>query len=108
MLEDFCGRAEISSDDRDEAEWSSMSLADLRILVNEIISIRTKKLLNLVPIDILVRLLRVLDHQIHRAEGLCVYECENVSLMNISFQFYLSLLFALIHSCWKSIVESAS
>lgn len=84
MLEDFCGRAEIPSDDRDEAEWLSMPLADLKILVNEIISIRAKKLLNLVPVDILVRLLRVLDHQIHRAEGLSVDECEHVSLISLS------------------------
>lgn len=89
MLEDFCGRAEIPSDDRDEAEWLSMPLADLKILVNEIISIRAKKLLNLVPVDILVRLLRVLDHQIHRAEGLSVDECEHVSLISLSFCFAL-------------------
>ncbi|XP_059644870.1 sister chromatid cohesion protein SCC2 [Cornus florida] len=77
VLEDFCGRAEILSDDRDEAEWLPMSGADLRMLVNEIMSIRAKKILHLVRVDILVRLLRVLDHQIHRAEGLSVNECEH-------------------------------
>lgn len=87
MLEDFCGRAEIPSDDRDEAEWLSMPLADLKILVNEIISIRAKKLLNLVPVDILVRLLRVLDHQIHRAEGLSVDECEHSDTDAVSSVF---------------------
>lgn len=79
MLDDFCGRAEIPSDERDEAEWLSLPAADLRMLVNEIMSIRAKKLLHLVPVDVLVRLLRVLDHQIHRAEGLSVEECEHVS-----------------------------
>ncbi|WCJ25615.1 PHD finger family protein [Euphorbia peplus] len=77
MLEDFCGRSEVVGDERDEAEWLSVPHADLRILVNEILSIRAKKLLHLVPVDILVRLLRVLDHQIHRAEGLSVDECEH-------------------------------
>ncbi|XP_028073034.1 sister chromatid cohesion protein SCC2 isoform X3 [Camellia sinensis] len=77
FLEDLCGRAEIPSDDRDDAEWLQLPVADLRMLVNEIISIRAKKFLHLVPVDVLVRLLRVLDHQIHRAEGLSVNESEN-------------------------------
>lgn len=81
-MEDFCGRAEIPTDDRDEAEWLSLPLSDLRMLVNEIMSIRAKKLLHLVPVDILVRLLRVLDHQIHRAEGLSIEDCEHVSLLS--------------------------
>ncbi|XP_065632831.1 sister chromatid cohesion protein SCC2 isoform X2 [Quercus suber] len=77
LLEDFCGRAEILSDDRDEAEWLAVPLSDLRMLINEIMSLRAKKLLHLVPVDILVRLLRVLDHQIHRAEGLTIDEYEH-------------------------------
>ncbi|XVE68278.1 hypothetical protein DITRI_Ditri09bG0054800 [Diplodiscus trichospermus] len=77
MLEDFCGRAQIPSDDRDEMEWLSLPVNDVRMLVNEIMSIRAKRLLHLVPVDILVKLLRVLDHQIHRAEGLPVDECEH-------------------------------
>jgi cohesin loading factor subunit SCC2 len=81
-MEEFCGRAEIPTDDRDEAEWLSLPLSDLRMLVNEIMSIRAKKLLHLVPVDILVRLLRVLDHQIHRAEGLSIEDCEHVSLLS--------------------------
>jgi cohesin loading factor subunit SCC2 len=81
-MEDFCGRAEIPTDDRDEAEWLSLPLSDLRMVVNEIMSIRAKKLLHLVPVDILVRLLRVLDHQIHRAEGLSIDDCEHVSLLS--------------------------
>ncbi|XWS30178.1 hypothetical protein CRYUN_Cryun24cG0095400 [Craigia yunnanensis] len=76
MLEDFWGRALIPSDDRDEMEWLSLPVNDVRMLVNEIMSIRAKRLLHLVPVDILVKLLRVLDHQIHRAEGLSVDEHE--------------------------------
>ncbi|XP_057993435.1 sister chromatid cohesion protein SCC2-like isoform X2 [Hevea brasiliensis] len=79
VLEEFCGRAEIMSDERDDAEWLSVPVSDVRMLVNEIMSICSKKLLHLVPVDILVRLLRVLDHQIHRAEGLSVDECEHDS-----------------------------
>lgn len=79
FLEEFCGRAEIPSDDRDDAEWLQLPVADVRQLVNEILSTRTKKVLHLIPVDVLVRLLRVLDHQIHRSEGLSVNECEHVS-----------------------------
>lgn len=79
MLEDFCGRAEIFSDERDEREFLTMSAADLKVVLREITSIRAKKALNLIPVDNLVRLLRVLDHQIHRAEGLSINDCEHVS-----------------------------
>ncbi|XP_052198157.1 sister chromatid cohesion protein SCC2 isoform X2 [Diospyros lotus] len=77
-LEEFCGRAEVPSYDQDvTAEWLQLPVSDLRMLVNEIVSIRAKKVLHLVPVDVLVRLLRVLDHQIHRAEGLSINECEH-------------------------------
>ena len=79
LVENFCSRAEVEDDDRDEAEWLSLPLSELRILVNEIMSIRAKKFLPLLPVDILVRLLRVLDYQIHRAEGLSINDCEHVS-----------------------------
>lgn len=59
------------------------------MLVNEITSLRSKKLLQLVPVDILVKLLRVLDHQIHRAEGLSVSELDYVSFLLI-FSTYLA------------------
>jgi len=84
-VEDFCGRAEVTSDDRDEAEWLSVPVTDLRMLVNEIMSTRSKKVLHLIPVDTLVRLLRVLDHQIHRAEGLSIDECEHVSIQLLLF-----------------------
>ncbi|KHG26754.1 Nipped-B-like protein [Gossypium arboreum] len=77
LLEDFCSRAQIPTDERDEMEWLSLPVNDVRMLVNEIMSVRAKRLLHLVPVDILVKLLRVLDHQIHRAEGLSIDECEH-------------------------------
>lgn len=76
-LEDLCGRAEIFSDDRDEAEWLPLTVSDLKLVINDIVSIRTKKILHLIPVDILSRLLRVLDHQIHRAEGLSIDDCDH-------------------------------
>ncbi|GFQ01435.1 nipped-b-like protein [Phtheirospermum japonicum] len=78
MLEDICGRAEIICDDRDEPEWVPLIQADLKALVNEIMSIRSKNLLHMVPVDILSRTLKVLDHQIHRAEGLSIDDSENL------------------------------
>ncbi|RDX75201.1 Sister chromatid cohesion protein SCC2, partial [Mucuna pruriens] len=77
FLEDLCNKSEFNGDDRDEAEWLPLPLSDLRLLVNEITSIHEKKLLHLVPVEVLVRLLKVLDHQIHRAEGLSIEECDN-------------------------------
>ncbi|MCI00615.1 nipped-B-like protein-like, partial [Trifolium medium] len=80
FLADLCSKAEWNSGDLDEAvELLPLSLSDLRTLVNEIMSIREKKLLHLVPVEFLVRLLKVLDHQIHRAEGLSIEDCDNVS-----------------------------
>ncbi|KAJ4912098.1 PHD finger family protein [Raphanus sativus] len=72
MLEDFCGKAEVPGDDRNDAEWSSMPVDEVRVLVTELMTIRSKMLLHMVPVDILSRLLHTLDHQIHRAEGLSI------------------------------------
>ena len=44
LVEDFCGRGEIFSEDRDEPEWLSIPLSDLRMLANEIMSLRAKRL----------------------------------------------------------------
>ncbi|AES74937.2 putative chromatin regulator PHD family [Medicago truncatula] len=78
FLEDLCRKSELNSDDRDEAaEWLPLPLSDLRLLVNEIMSTREKKLLHLVPVELLVRLLKVLDHQIHISEGLSIEDCDN-------------------------------
>ncbi|CAN0857845.1 Sister chromatid cohesion protein SCC2, partial [Linum grandiflorum] len=78
-LEDFCAKSEVPSDDQEEVEWLAVPASDVRLLVNEIMMIRGKKLLHLVPLEALVRLLRILDHQIHRAEGLSVDQCDHVS-----------------------------
>ncbi|CAL8126393.1 unnamed protein product [Prunus armeniaca] len=86
-VEDICGRAEIFSDDREEAEWLSMPLSHLRVLANEIMSLRAKGHLHLAPVDSFVRLLRILDHHIHRAEGLSISTCEQVSLFYVLHSF---------------------
>lgn len=77
VLDGFCSRAEIPGEEQDETEWLQMPTSDIRMVVNEVLSIRTEKMLHLVPVDNLVRLLKVLDHQIHRAEGLSIDECEH-------------------------------
>ncbi|XP_010550011.1 PREDICTED: nipped-B-like protein B isoform X2 [Tarenaya hassleriana] len=85
MLEVFCGKAESPDDDRDETEWLLVPVDDVRLLVNELTLIRSKMLLHMVPVDTLSRLLRALDHQIHRAEGLSIdsehSDSETVSLV---------------------------
>ncbi|KAH6830353.1 PHD finger family protein [Perilla frutescens var. hirtella] len=89
-LEDICSRAEILSDDRDETEWAQLTQSDLKALVNEIMSIRAKKLLHMAPVDILSRILKVLDQQIHRAEGLSIDDCEKLDADVVS-SLYCSL-----------------
>ncbi|XP_051140843.1 sister chromatid cohesion protein SCC2 isoform X2 [Andrographis paniculata] len=90
MLEDICGRAEVICDDREEAEWVPLTHTDLKALVNEIMSMRSKKLLHLVPADILSRTLKVLDRQIYRAEGLSIDDCDNLNADVVS-SIYCSL-----------------
>lgn len=77
VLEDFCSRAEIPGEERDEAEWLQLPSSDIRMVLNELLYIRSEKMLHLVPVDNLVKLIKVLDHQIHSAEGLSIDECEH-------------------------------
>ncbi|CAA3017388.1 nipped-B isoform X1 [Olea europaea subsp. europaea] len=77
LLEDLCGKAEVFNEERDEAEWIPLTVSDLKAIVNEIMLIRVKEILHMVPEPILLRTLKVLDHQIHRAEGLSFDECEH-------------------------------
>ncbi|KAL5197683.1 hypothetical protein ABZP36_001195 [Zizania latifolia] len=76
MVEDFCGRVEIP-DDADGDEWLSIPLNDAKVLVNEIISVRSKKMLHEIPMDTLTRLLHVIDRQIRCSQGLSIDVKEN-------------------------------
>ncbi|KAF5189536.1 Sister chromatid cohesion protein scc2 [Thalictrum thalictroides] len=71
-IEDLCSRAESLNDDQDEADVQPLSSTDLKTVVNEIMSIRAKKYLHLVPVDLLGRLINVLDRQIRSAEGVSI------------------------------------
>ncbi|XXG63462.1 hypothetical protein AAC387_Pa05g1653 [Persea americana] len=102
MLEDFCGREEITNDDMGEAEGPSMPLTDIKFLLNEIMSIRAKKILHLVPVDTLVRLLNVLDRQIQHGQGLSIDENEDsdpdvVSLVNCALESTHAVLAIMTH-----------
>ncbi|KAJ0043645.1 hypothetical protein Pint_19083 [Pistacia integerrima] len=63
MLEDFCGRATTPTDDQNEPEWLSLPVADIRMLV--------------------------LDHQIHRAEGLSIDEREHMIVYLLPFPWHM-------------------
>ncbi|XP_062190537.1 sister chromatid cohesion protein SCC2-like isoform X1 [Phragmites australis] len=76
MVEDFCGRAEIP-DDADGGDWLSIPLNDVKVLVNEITSIRSKRILHEVPMDTITRLLHVIDRQIRCSQGLSIDVKEN-------------------------------
>lgn len=78
VLEDLCRSAEISVDDREEgeAEWLHLPVGKIKTLVKEVMSIRANKILHLVPVVLLERTLKVLDHQIHSAEGLSINQSE--------------------------------
>nr|XP_043640101.1 sister chromatid cohesion protein SCC2 isoform X2 [Erigeron canadensis] len=79
VLEDLCGRAEISADDREEgeSEWLLLPVGYIGNLVKEVMSIRANKCLHLAPVSLLERTLKVLDRQIHSAEGLSINQSEN-------------------------------
>lgn len=72
LVGDICGRVEVLDDDQEGENQSSLTLSDIRKLTNEILSIRTRKVLQLVPVDVLSRLLSVLDHQILCGQGLTI------------------------------------
>ncbi|XP_026405270.1 sister chromatid cohesion protein SCC2-like isoform X2 [Papaver somniferum] len=76
-LEELCSTAETLNEDQDEADAQLLSSTDLKLLVNDTMTIRGKKILHLVPLDILVRLLSVLDLQIRAAEGVSLDENED-------------------------------
>ncbi|KAL6647205.1 hypothetical protein ACP70R_014642 [Stipagrostis hirtigluma subsp. patula] len=76
MVEDFCGRAEIP-DEADGGGWLSIPLNDAKILVNEITSLRSKRILHGVPMDTITRLLYVIDRQIRCSQGLSIDVKEN-------------------------------
>ncbi|KAL4568534.1 hypothetical protein LXL04_024148 [Taraxacum kok-saghyz] len=79
VLEDLCGKAEISADDREEgeSEWLLLPVGNLRTLVKEVMAARTSKILHFVPVALLERMLKVLDHHIHSAEGLTITQSES-------------------------------
>lgn len=72
-------------DDREEgeSEWLLLAIGNVRNLVKEVMSIRANKFLHLVPVVLLERTLKILDHQIHSAEGLSIVQSENVSLRSL-------------------------
>lgn len=80
MVEDFCGRDEIP-DDADGGDWLSIPLNDVKVLVNEITTVRSKRILHEVPMDIFTRLLHVIDRQIRCSQGLSIDVKENVSYL---------------------------
>ncbi|KAK9052474.1 hypothetical protein SSX86_029103 [Deinandra increscens subsp. villosa] len=92
VLEDLCGKAEISVDDREEgeAEWLVLHVSNIKTLVKEVTLIRAKKFLHLVPVAHLERTLKILDHQIHSAEGLSITQSEN-SISNVVSLILLAL-----------------
>ncbi|KAF3779134.1 Nipped-B-like protein b [Nymphaea thermarum] len=77
MVDEICSRAENTFGDQDDTESTPLPLSDMKFLVNEILAMRSKKILHLVPVDTLVRLLSVLDRQILHGHGLSIEESEN-------------------------------
>jgi len=80
MVEDFCGRVE-NPDDVDGGDWLSIPLNDVKDLVNEITSVRSKRILHEVPMGTVTRLLHVIDRQIQCSQGLSIDAKENVSYL---------------------------
>ncbi|KAG9439816.1 hypothetical protein H6P81_019981 [Aristolochia fimbriata] len=77
MLEEFCGRAETANDELGELDEPPFHLADIKLLAKELMSPHVQKVLHLLSVDILVRLLNVLDRQIRHGQVLSVDENES-------------------------------
>ncbi|PWZ07367.1 Thioredoxin-like protein HCF164, chloroplastic [Zea mays] len=67
VVEDFCGKTEIP-EDGNCGDWLSIPLGDVKVLVNEITSVRSKRILHEVPMDTVTRLLDVIDRQIRYSQ----------------------------------------
>ncbi|PWZ07369.1 hypothetical protein Zm00014a_016359 [Zea mays] len=80
VVEDFCGKTEIP-EDGNCGDWLSIPLGDVKVLVNEITSVRSKRILHEVPMDTVTRLLDVIDRQIRYSQGLSIDVKENVSYL---------------------------
>ncbi|KAK9118958.1 hypothetical protein Scep_017051 [Stephania cephalantha] len=87
VVEEVCRRVEAPNEDQDEADAPLLSSSDLKLVTEEIMSICAKKILHLVPVNILVRLLSVLDRHIRLAEGLSIDDNENFDSDVVSMVF---------------------
>ncbi|KAL4184364.1 hypothetical protein AMTRI_Chr10g225240 [Amborella trichopoda] len=85
MLDEICSRAETPYEEQDGTAVPCLAISDTKMLLNEILAISSKHLLHLVPVDTLVRLLNVLDRQIHHGLGLSIDENENIIERIIDF-----------------------
>ncbi|GAB2216709.1 hypothetical protein Droror1_Dr00024486 [Drosera rotundifolia] len=77
VLEQFLDTSEVCNEDQDDVEWSPLAISDITMLIKEIISIRVEKMLHMVSVTMLLRLLKILDRQIHHAEGLTIHDSEH-------------------------------
>ncbi|KAI3749231.1 hypothetical protein L2E82_19838 [Cichorium intybus] len=73
------GFHEVALDDRkeDEAEWLLFPVGNIITLVKEVISARINKILHFVPVGLLERMLKILDHHIRIAEGVTITQAES-------------------------------
>ncbi|KAL9259895.1 Sister chromatid cohesion protein SCC2-like protein [Drosera capensis] len=77
VLEQFLDKSEVCNEDQDDVEWSPLAISDITMVIKEIMSIRVEKMLHLISVDMLLRLLKFLDRQIHHAEGLTIHDSEH-------------------------------
>lgn len=83
LLDEIFARTEAFGEDEGDDSGTLLSLAEIRSVGEEIVKIRSKNIIQNVPVDYHVRLLSLLDQHVQRANGREVDEDDDVS--GISF-----------------------
>lgn len=83
LLDEIFARKEAFGEDEGDDAGTLLSLAEIRSIGEEVVKLRSKNIIQNVPVDYHVRLLSLLDQHVQRANGREVDEDDDVS--GISF-----------------------
>lgn len=79
LLDDIFTRSGAFGEDEGDDAGISLSLAEMRSIEEDVVKLRSKNILQIVPLDYHVRLLSLLDQHVQRAHGREVDEDDDVS-----------------------------
>ena len=79
LLDEIFARKEAFGEDEGDDAGTQLSLAEIRSIGEEVVKLRSKNIIQNVPVDYHVRLLSLLDQHVQRANGREVDEDDDVS-----------------------------